>query len=53
MVGRHLIRYSNGDEELYDHKADQNEWKNLADERGYEAVKRDLAKYLPMHDKSP
>jgi arylsulfatase A-like enzyme len=43
------IRYANGDEELYDLQADRNEWENLADKPGYEAIKKDLAKWLPKH----
>jgi len=41
------IRYANGDEELYDEKADPLEWKNLAADSNYVAVKQDLAKWLP------
>ncbi|UCC97626.1 MAG: sulfatase, partial [Phycisphaerales bacterium] len=41
------IRYANGDAELYDRHADQNEWENLADRPDYEAVKKELAKWLP------
>lgn len=41
------IRYANGDEELYDHQADPNEWNNLANQNEYEPVKRNLARWLP------
>ena len=41
------IRYANGDEELYDHKTDSNEWKNLAALPEYDAVKKKLARHLP------
>jgi arylsulfatase A-like enzyme len=41
------IRYANGDEELYDHQSDSNEWKNLAASPEYAAVKKNLAKWLP------
>jgi arylsulfatase A-like enzyme len=44
------IRYSDGSEELYDVREDPNEWTNLATESGYDAVKRDLAAYLPDFD---
>ena len=39
---------SNGDEELYDHAADPNEWTNLAGrlDNGYPAIKRELRKML-------
>jgi arylsulfatase A-like enzyme len=41
------IRYANGDEELYDHSADPNEWKNLAADPKHAALKAQLAKALP------
>jgi arylsulfatase A-like enzyme len=41
------IRYANGDEELYDEKADPLEWKNLAADSNYASVKKDLAKWMP------
>lgn len=41
------IRYANGDEELYDHEADQNEWKNLAGRSEYQDVKKKLRMWLP------
>jgi len=44
------IRYANGDEELYDHRADQNEWKNLADRKEYEDIKKNLARWLPKRE---
>lgn len=36
------IRYSNGKEELYDHKKDTYEWNNLAYEDNYQEIKNDL-----------
>ncbi|MEX2214993.1 MAG: sulfatase [Phycisphaeraceae bacterium] len=42
------IRYADGSEELYDHDSDPNEWKNLAGDSQYSAVKADLAKWLPQ-----
>jgi arylsulfatase A-like enzyme len=41
------IRYADGSEELYDHQADPMEWKNLADDQQYAAVKKELAAWLP------
>lgn len=42
------IRYSNGDEELYDHKSDPYEWLNLANSDQHAGVKKQLAKHLPQ-----
>ena len=41
------IRYNDGSEELYDHDADPQEWKNLAADAKYASVKAELAKSLP------
>ncbi|MHC4070725.1 MAG: sulfatase-like hydrolase/transferase [Planctomycetota bacterium] len=41
------IRYVNGDEELYDHQTDPNEWSNLAERPEYGSVKEKLARWLP------
>lgn len=41
------IRYADGSEELYDHKNDPNEWKNVADDPKHKAIKKRLAKWLP------
>jgi arylsulfatase A-like enzyme len=41
------IRYADGSEELYDHDADPLEWKNLAGDGRYAAVKKKLAAWLP------
>lgn len=41
------IRYADGSEELYDHRTDPNEWRNLASDPDQLAIKRKLAKYLP------
>jgi len=43
------IQYFNGDEELYDHQVDPNEWHNLADNGQYADVKKRLSKYLPKN----
>jgi arylsulfatase A-like enzyme len=45
------IRYANGDEELYDHDADDYEWVNLARDEKHAAVKQDLIKLLPATNK--
>ncbi len=42
-----LIRYKDGSEELYDHKQDPMEWKNLADNSKYADVKQSLAQWFP------
>jgi len=41
------IRYSDGSGELYDHQDDALEWRNLATDPRYAAVKRDLARRVP------
>ncbi|MFN9085812.1 MAG: sulfatase, partial [Acidobacteriota bacterium] len=41
------IRYEDGKEELYDHKQDPLEWKNLAADPKLSAVKEKLARWLP------
>ena len=41
------IRYANGDEELYDHAADPNEWNNLAKNPNYQKIIIGLKKKLP------
>ena len=41
------IRYADGSEELYDHDADPNEWKNLAADAAHAAAKAELSKWLP------
>ena len=47
-----LIRYANGDEELYDEQADPYEWKNLADDPRYATQKAELAKHLPARNEA-
>jgi arylsulfatase A-like enzyme len=47
------IRYADSSEELYDVVADPNEWKNLADDPKFTAVKRDLAQWLPKKSQPP
>ena len=41
------IFYSDGSEELYDHKTDSYEWKNLASKKKYKTVKQNLSEWLP------
>jgi choline-sulfatase len=41
------IRYADGEEELYDHHTDPNEWHNLARNPTYQTIKETLSKYLP------
>ena len=41
------IRYANGDEELYDHASDADEWHNLAKRLEYRPVIADLKSHLP------
>lgn len=47
------IRYSDGTEELYDHRTDPNEWKNLAIENSYQPIKDKLGKSIPENWESP
>ncbi|QNN24670.1 sulfatase [Planctomycetales bacterium ZRK34] len=47
------IHYADGSEELYDMVNDPQEWKNLAGDAKYDAVKAELAKYLPKVDLPP
>lgn len=44
-------RYFDGGEELYDHQDDPNEWKNLAKDVKFEAVKKELSSHLPSGEK--
>jgi arylsulfatase A-like enzyme len=48
--GWRLIRYENGDEELYNEATDPNEWTNLVQDPEYAAMKKELAKFLPGED---
>ena len=45
------IRYRDGSEELYDHRVDPREWKNLAGDPAYDAVKKELAEWFPKVNK--
>jgi arylsulfatase A-like enzyme len=42
------IRYRNGAEELYDHREDPYEWRNLANDERYATAKAALARWLPL-----
>ena len=46
------IQYANGDEELYDHDADPHEWKNLANDPDYAAVKDRCSPTYPQDQRS-
>lgn len=41
------IHYADGGEELYDHRNDPNEWKNLATSPGHAQIKADMMRWLP------
>jgi arylsulfatase A-like enzyme len=41
------IRYADGSEELYDHTKDPLEWKNLASDKKYTKIKKELKQHLP------
>jgi arylsulfatase A-like enzyme len=45
-------RYANGDEELYDEKADPYEWTNLAGKPELTRVKAELARWIPTENKA-
>ncbi|MFY0653195.1 MAG: sulfatase [Cyclobacteriaceae bacterium] len=47
------ITYGNGQEELYDHSKDQEEWVNIADNPKYQKIKMKLRKYTPTESKEP
>lgn len=47
------IRYADGSEELYDLHSDPNEWKNVAPFSEHDAIKRELAAWLPKIDLPP
>jgi arylsulfatase A-like enzyme len=43
-----FIRYHDGSEELYDRKADPNEWYNLAGDARYAKVMEDHRRWVPL-----
>lgn len=45
--------YSDGSEELYDHRVDSNEWKNLADDPQHSEIIRKLKRWLPNKNVRP
>lgn len=47
------IHYADGSEELYDIKADPNEWHNLAGDPQYADVKKSLRRHMPVDDAEP
>ena len=47
------IRYQDGGEELYDRVADRNDYRNLAGDGRYSAVKQELAGLLPVRNAPP
>jgi len=49
-AGWRYIRYANGDEELYDETKDPNEYTNLAAKPEFDAMKSELARFLPAKD---
>ncbi len=46
-------RYADGEEELFDRKADPNEWKNLAGDPAQSETIATLAKFLPSENAEP
>jgi Arylsulfatase A and related enzymes len=44
------IRYRDGSEELYDHREDPHEWRNLAGDSAHAATKERLRAHLPRND---
>ncbi|MBL9084853.1 MAG: sulfatase [Planctomycetales bacterium] len=47
------IRYADGTEELYDHRSDPNEWKNVVGEAPYADVVAEHKRWLPKIDLPP
>ena len=48
-----MLGYSDGGEELYDHRSDPNEWYNLAGDPALDGVKKELASWLPKINAEP
>ena len=44
-----LVVYEDGAEELYDHRADSDEFRNLAGDPGHQAIRDELARWLPKN----
>ena len=49
IPGWRYIRYTDGTEELYDHKNDIQEWNNLANIERYNRMKSSIAKWIPAN----
>jgi len=47
------IRYSDGTEELYDHRSDPMEWTNIAGKAEFRSKCEELAKWLPKNNAAP
>ncbi|OUT58611.1 MAG: hypothetical protein CBB71_12900 [Rhodopirellula sp. TMED11] len=47
------IHYANGDEELYDHRIDPNEWNNLAADPSFQQTLESLRRWVPTQDAKP
>ena len=47
------IRYRDGSEELYDHRDDPFEWRNVAADPAREDVKRELRRWVPAESAEP
>ena len=47
------ISYGNGQEELYDHATDSEEWTNMAGDPAYSRIKDRLKKYIPQGNEEP
>lgn len=47
------IRYADGGEELYDHRRDERERRNLAGAPQYKQIIDEHRKWLPMRDAAP
>ena len=47
------ISYGKGQEELYDHDTDPEEWINIAGNPEYSKIKEDLKRYIPASAKAP
>ena len=46
-------RYRDGSEELFDHKKDPHEHKNVAYDANYKVIKQQLRRWLPQHNQLP
>ncbi len=53
VIHWHYIRYGDGSQELYDHRTDPHEWRNVADQPQHAEVIRRLSARLPKRDADP